>query len=311
MICFGFDTSNYTTSTAAFGEGVHSNHSRLLPVPDAARGLRQSDALFHHVKALPELFRALSDEVGKKPDAVAVSVSPRRAEGSYMPCFLAGKNAAEILSAGLSVPLYRFSHQEGHLAAAAYSSGNPELLKSPFLAWHLSGGTTELLYCEPGESGSLCVRRIGGTKDISAGQCVDRAGVALGLRFPAGGELEKLSLSGSAENLYRTKRDGLYFHLSGMENQFNALIANGRPPEDVAAFVLKSLEKLVAETTENALALYPGLPVLCSGGVMSCRSLSREMKRLFGAYTAEPALSRDNALGVAILGYLANGGDEA
>ena len=122
MICFGFDTSNYTTSAAAFGDGVCVNKSRLLPVPVSARGLRQSEALFHHVKALPELFGELCRETGAKADAVAVSDAPRRAEGSYMPCFLAGVNGAEILSKGLDVPLFRFSHQEGHLAAAAYSA---------------------------------------------------------------------------------------------------------------------------------------------------------------------------------------------
>ena len=309
MICFGFDTSNYTTSAAAFGDGIALNESRLLPVPDSARGLRQSDAVFHHVRALPALFASLQEKAGRRAEAVAVSVSPRRAEDSYMPCFLAGVNAAEVLAAGLGVPLFRFSHQEGHLAAAAYSAGRLSLLKESFLAWHLSGGTTELLFCTPGEGASLQAERIGGTKDISAGQCVDRAGVAMGLSFPAGKEIEALSLSGRAPKLYRTGRDGLYFHLSGMENQFQDLIRRGEPHENVAAFVLESLTRLIVETTGEALSLHPGLPVLCSGGVMSCRSLAEEMRRRFGAYTAEPSLSRDNALGIAILGNLAAGGD--
>ena len=305
MICFGFDTSNYTTSAAAFGDGVCVNKSRLLPVPVSARGLRQSEALFHHVKALPELFGELCRETGAKADAVAVSDAPRRAEGSYMPCFLAGVNGAEILSKGLDVPLFRFSHQEGHLAAAAYSAGRVSLLKEPFLAWHLSGGTTELLYCQPGDSCSIRAEKIGGTKDISAGQCVDRAGVAMGLGFPAGKEMEKLALSGRAPKLYRTARDGLFFHLSGMENQFTDLIGKGCSPSDVASFVLDSLTKLIVETTGDALSIYPGLPVLCSGGVMSCRKLADEMERRYGAATARPDLSRDNALGIAVLGYMA------
>ena len=310
MICFGFDTSNYTTSAAAFGDGVCVNKSRLLPVPGSARGLRQSDALFHHVRAMPEIFREMTEEAGTEAGAVAVSESPRRAEGSYMPCFLAGVNDAEILSRGLGVPLFRFSHQEGHLAAAAYSAGDLGLLERPFLAWHLSGGTTELLFCRPGEGHTILAEKIGGTKDISAGQCVDRAGVAMGLAFPAGRELEKLSLRGRAPKLYRTACEGLFFHLSGMENQFTEMIGKGTDPADVAAFVLESLTGLIVETTGDALAAYPGLPVLCSGGVMSCRKLAGEMQRRFGALTASPELSRDNALGIAILGYLAMKGEE-
>ena len=118
-------------------------------------------------------------------------------------------------------------------------------------------------------------------------------------------EMEKLALGGKAPLRYRTNRDGLYFHLSGMENQFSEMIEAGSEPSDVAAFVLDSLVRLITETTGDALALHPGLPVLCSGGVMSCRKLAGEMKRRFGAFTASPDLSRDNALGIAILGYLA------
>lgn len=308
MKCFGFDTSNYTTSTAAFGDGIAENVGKLLPVPENAKGLRQSDALFHHTRALPALFEELVSKVGDHADAVAVSVSPRRAEGSYMPCFLAGCASARVLASGLGVPLYTFSHQEGHLAAAAYSAHSLEILEAPFLAWHLSGGTTELLYCAPKGEYTFLAERIGGTKDISAGQCVDRAGVALGLKFPCGIALEKLSLEGKAGKLYQVKPDGLEFHLSGMENQFTDRIKRGESPENVAAYVLSSLEEIIVKVTAEALKKYPGLPVLASGGVMSCRALSGRMQREFGAKTAAPALSRDNALGIALLGYLKQGG---
>lgn len=308
MKCFGFDTSNYTTSTAAFGDGICENVGKLLPVPESAKGLRQSDALFHHTRALPELFEELVKRVGAGADAIAVSTRPRRVEGSYMPCFLAGCQAARVLAAGLGVPLYSFSHQEGHLAAAAYAAGSLSVLEAPFLAWHLSGGTTELLYCVPQEGGGLSAERIGGTRDISAGQCVDRAGVAMGLAFPCGVELEKLSLHGDPGKLYKAKRDGLEFHLSGMENQFGDRIRRGEPPENVAAFVLKSLEEILVSATRAALEAHPGLPVLCSGGVMSCQALASRMQKEFDAKTASPALSRDNALGIALLGYLKEGG---
>ncbi len=309
MKCIGFDTSNYTTSVASFSEGKQINIGKLLPVPESAKGLRQSDALFHHIKALPDLTSELIHSVGCGADAVAVSVSPRRAEGSYMPCFLAGHTVAHTLAKGLGVELYTFSHQEGHLAAAAYSANSQIIFHTPFLAWHLSGGTTELLHCVPSDDLTFRVECIGGTRDISAGQCVDRAGVALGLQFPCGIALEKLSLEGQAKSLYRVKYDDLYFNLSGMENQFTSRIKNGESPEDVAAFVLKSLEEIIVKTTANALTKYPGLPVLCSGGVMSCMSLQNRMHSEFGAMTAKPQYSRDNALGIAYLGYLKAGGD--
>ena len=76
--CFlGIDTSNYTTSAALFGEGkVLENRKRLLPVKPGERGLRQSDAVFHHVRQLPEVLGPVLEELKETPQAIGVSVSP-------------------------------------------------------------------------------------------------------------------------------------------------------------------------------------------------------------------------------------------
>ena len=154
MPVLGLDTSNYTTSAAVFDGAEGRNQGRLLEVRPGELGLRQSDALFQHVKHLPEVVEALLGEGGLGTvQAVGASTRPRAVEGSYMPCFLAGASQGQVLSQVLGVPFYAFSHQQGHLAAAAWSAGRLDLLDRPFLAWHLSGGTTELLRVEPGEDG--------------------------------------------------------------------------------------------------------------------------------------------------------------
>ena len=126
----GVDTSNYTTSAAVLdGEGqVLINAKRPLPVAEGACGLRQSDAVFSHVKNLPSLMEEVAPvlTLGRLV-AIGVSEAPRRAEGSYMPCFLSGVAAATSMAAVAGVPLYRFSHQCGHLAAAILSSGREDL----------------------------------------------------------------------------------------------------------------------------------------------------------------------------------------
>ena len=205
--CLGFDTSNYTTSAAVFGGGTAENRGRLLTVPEGALGLRQSDALFQHVKRLHLMVEQLRDEgaVGQIA-AVGASTRPREVEGSYMPCFLAGASQGRGLAAVLGVPFFSWSHQEGHLAAAAWSAGRMELLDRPFLAWHLSGGTTELLWVWP-EGTGLRTEIIGGSSDLSAGQLIDRTGVLLELPFPAGKALDELSRQGSAEG-FAVKLDG-------------------------------------------------------------------------------------------------------
>ena len=156
MSVVGFDTSNYTTSIALFDGIEGTNCSKLLPVKQGALGLRQSDAVFAHIKSLPELSGRLFSNVQKQNvEAIAVSTRPRAVDGSYMPCFMVGYAHAKILSDTLGVPLFEVSHQQGHVAASLWSADRMDLMDVPHLAWHLSGGTTELLLVEP-EKG-MCI----------------------------------------------------------------------------------------------------------------------------------------------------------
>lgn len=303
MLTLGFDTSNYTTSVAAFDGVGGKNCSRLLDVKPGELGLRQSDALFAHVKRLPELMQALSGEVRLQGvTAIGVSTRPRAIEGSYMPCFLAGWSQASCLSSLLGVPLYEFSHQQGHIAASLWSAGRLELLHTPHLAWHLSGGTTELLLVEP-EGKAVAARRIGGTSDISAGQLIDRTGKLLSLAFPAGKALDALSCTSSCKERYRVKLNGLDFSFSGIQNKAENFFAAGNSAADTARFVMNCIVGCIADVTRAAGLLYPGLPVVFSGGVAS-NSLLRQRMQEFAPIFAQPQYSTDNAMGIAVLAAL-------
>ena len=307
MPVLGLDTSNYTTSAAVFDGEEGRNQGRLLEVRPGELGLRQSDALFQHVKHLPEVVEALLGEEGLGTvQAVGASTRPRAVEGSYMPCFLAGASQGQVLSQVLGVPFYAFSHQQGHLAAAAWSAGRLDLLDRPFLAWHLSGGTTELLRVEPEEDG-VAVRAeiLGGTSDISAGQLIDRTGVLLGLSFPAGKEVEKLSRQAQKREYYKVKVNGLTFSLSGMENKVRQMVQRGEEPAEIAWFAQETVCRVVQACTKAAMEQYPGLPVLCSGGVASNGRLKELLRQNCGALFAQPQFSTDNAMGTAILTWRA------
>jgi N6-L-threonylcarbamoyladenine synthase len=304
-ICFlGIDTSNYTTSLAIADEGgeIIANLKIPLSVKSGERGLRQSDAVFQHTKNLPEIFSMAEDYLGNyKPVAVGVSVSPRSKEGSYMPCFLAGKAAAYSVAKTMGVPLFELSHQNGHVMAAAYSGGVPdELLKSPFLAFHVSGGTTEALLVRPTGYDFSC-EIIGGTKDINAGQAIDRVGVAMGLDFPCGPELERLALE-CGEKIPQKRvcvSDG-YCNLSGLENKAVALFEQTENKNLVAAYVIDFVGETLERITDDLRSKYPGYPIVYSGGVMSC-SILRDRLKKENCYFAKPAFSADNAAGIALL----------
>lgn len=293
----GIDTSNYTTSAAAFDGRDGVNRSRLLDVAPGQLGLRQSDALFSHVKRLPVLMEQLFSAVSPgEIQAVAVSTRPRAVEGSYMPCFLAGVAVAKSLAAALGVPCHEVSHQQGHVAAALWSAGRMDLMDKPHLAWHLSGGTTELLSITP-EGKNVRAEKIGGTSDISAGQIMDRTGKLLALPFPAGKALDQLS-QGVDVKPFRVKTQGLTFSLSGLENQVAAFYQRTNSPEETAAFAVSSVCDVVLRTTREAQKQYPGLEVVFSGGVASNVTLRRVYG--FGVFAA-PQFSTDNAMGVAVL----------
>ena len=304
MNVIGIDTSNYTTSIAFFNGEGGENCSRLLPVKQGELGLRQSDAVFAHIKSLPELSGRLFSHVRLDNIAgVGVSTRPRAVEGSYMPCFMVGYSHGKLLSDMLGVPLVEVSHQQGHVAASLWSAGHLELMDQPHLAWHLSGGTTELLLVEPDGKNVTC-SKIGGTTDISAGQLIDRTGQLLELPFPSGKHLDALSHDAVMKDVFKVKCSNMSFSLSGVQNkvqQFHSVHCDTR---ETAAYALRCVATAVYLATQQAMKEYPGLRVVFSGGVAS-NSMLRQVVAPLDPVFSQPQFSTDNAMGVAVLTHRA------
>ena len=218
-----------------------------------------------------------------------------------MPCFMVGYSHAKMLADLLKVPLVEVSHQQGHVAASLWSAGRLDLMDKPHLAWHLSGGTTELLLVEPEGKNVRCTR-IGGTTDISAGQLIDRTGVMLGLRFPAGKHLDALSREVENREVFRVKCPEMEFSLSGVQNKVEQYHRQNADAAMTAAYALNCVCYAVQRATENALKAYPGLDVVFAGGVASNGMLRQKVAHLSPVF-CEPAFSTDNAMGVAVLAH--------
>lgn len=309
----GIDTSNYTTSIAltdAFGR-IQFDKRKPLVVKQGERGLRQSHALFQHMENLPLLLHeVLQEPFRSQIKAIAVSNRPRPVEGSYMPVFKAGIQFGTVLSDALSVPYYTFSHQEGHLAAAAYDTPLKEA--TSYLAYHLSGGTCELLDVDEKN-----ISIIGGSSDISFGQLLDRLGVAMGFAFPAGKAMDEIVLGLSGEKRKKQLKPiplkGLYLNLSGIETQTLRMLQASNEEDkqemqnalllEVFMKIADSLEKL----TKEALKLSGQKQVLFTGGVSASAFLRERLsqafdKENFDLIFGEPQLSSDNAVGISLLG---------
>ncbi|MDY3954684.1 MAG: hypothetical protein SOY83_04280 [Anaerovoracaceae bacterium] len=309
-----FDTSNYTTSAAVVDDSrnIVVDIRKGLEVKQGDRGLRQSYALFQHIENLPFLIERVFQEVNRDGiKAVAVSNKPRPLKDSYMPVFRGGEGFARAAAAALGVPLFCFSHQEGHLAAAGYGT-SLERVDGEYLAYHLSGGTCELLLVQ-GER----IEIIGGTKDISFGQLIDRAGVAMGMQFPAGSRMDAIALKIKGCNLPAEKNpfkpialDGLRFNVSGIETQFiRALKESGGEEERefLVYWLFRSMLDCLAKLTVRAAETRKNAKILFSGGVSSSRFLREGLaesleKEPFDLGFGMPQLSSDNAVGIALLG---------
>ena len=312
-LILGIDTSNYTTSAALLDlkDGKIYQAKQLLPVKPGEAGLRQSDAVFHHTRQLPEQLEQLKPVLQNDTIcAVGVSSRPRNLDGSYMPCFLTGLGMARGIALTQHLPLHITSHQIGHVLAALYSAGRLELRHRPFLAFHVSGGTTDSLYCAPDAAELLKITPCGTSLDLKAGQAIDRVGLMLGLQFPCGKALEQLAAGCTEKVSVRPVTRGMDCCLSGLENQCRKLLENGTAKETVAKFCLLTVAETVRAMTRAALQNYGDLPVIYAGGVMSNRLIRPIISRQIDCAFAEPDFACDNAAGVAVYAALREKGED-
>ncbi len=304
-IYLGIDTSNYTTSVCLYhsDSGKVISKRKLLPVRDGELGLRQSDAVFHHVQQISSLFEEAFDGFSDSLKAIGVSYAPRTAEGSYMPCFTVGTAIADVLSSVLKVPVYRFSHQQGHIAAALYSIDRLDLLMKRHIAFHVSGGTTEALLVNDGD-GFLPTRIVAQTLDLNAGQLIDRIGVMLGLHFPCGKELEQLALQWEEPVRVKATLKGLNCCLSGGQNIAQKHLKEGKSPAYIARFAMEFISTALAGMSRGIREAYGDLPFVYAGGVMSDSIIRDRVTTGEGCVFALPAFSSDNAAGTAVLAFI-------
>lgn len=307
-VVLGIDTSCYTTSLAVFSEGMLLGDVReMLPVPQGGRGLRQSEGFYHHHRQLPTLARIMADTVPefRKLTAIAYSAAPRPVEGSYMPVFTAGEDFAKTLSAVLDIPLIPLTHQEGHISAASWAAGFDE--SEPFLAVHLSGGTTEFLQViRNGVRYDISI--LGGTRDISAGQLLDRAGVMMGYPFPAGRHLDQAAMESPARDpLFPVSVKAGWINLSGLENTAQKHYENSGNPAETATGLLSAVSRSVGKALKTAVETTDIRRILFSGGVSASAYMRHYLKehkqfRHMDMVFCPGQYSVDNAVGIARTG---------
>ncbi|MCT4621561.1 MAG: O-sialoglycoprotein endopeptidase [Marinisporobacter sp.] len=307
-LVLGIDTSNYTTSIAIVDHenNLIIDHRKILAVKEGTRGLRQSDALFQHVINLPVLFEKISElNLGTRIKIVSVSSSPRPVEGSYMPVFRAAQSFGKTIAHTLNCTYKEFSHQEGHIEAAKWSIGKK--LESEFVGVHISGGTTEILHVKNNDEFGYTINILGGTSDISAGQFIDRVGVSLGFKFPAGKEMDQLAINTlKKEIVLPVSMKNTHMSFSGPETAIQKLVNKDVDQASLAKAVLECIACSLKKTILNTLKSTGLKQVLMMGGVASSQYIKKylleNMPKEYEIYFGEAKYCTDNAVGTALLG---------
>ena len=300
MITLGIDTSNYATSVGLVDNNTNRvlyHEKRFLPVEPGRIGIRQQQAVFEHIKNLTDIFSSFR---GEGIGAVGVSVTPKSEENSYMPCFLAGKMSAYSIGAALGVPVIETSHQTGHLTSALFDLDKEELFNRDILMLHVSGGTTDIMLARNGQ----VVQTLGSSLDLFAGQAVDRLGVKLGFPFPAGVYVSETAAGCQDKINTKVSVIGYNCNLSGLENQCDKLLKEGYSREYVCRYCLTFIANTLVKMIHNVREDYGNLPLVLAGGVMSSEVIKEIITgKIPDAMFVTPAMSRDNAVGVAVNAY--------
>lgn len=300
----GIDTSCYTTSVAVIGEdgSLLSEARQILSVKPGRCGLQQSEMVFQHTRNLPLLMEKALQSDDIEICGVGVSGCPRPIADSYMPAFLAGVSAAKSIAAVSKIPLYTISHQENHMEAGMWSAGGPKAER--FLMLHASGGTTDMLLAQKEADGRYLLEQIGGSMDLHAGQFIDRVGVALGLQFPTGPELEKLAETADYMTELPVSVRKLQVSLSGPATAALRKLQAGEDKAALALGVEYALAETFARMLRNGTAAYAAADVLLVGGVASNKFIRAHVeeklqKRNIRLWVPEARFSCDNASGCA------------
>ena len=307
-LVLGIDTSNYKTSVALIDteKNVICNYQEFLEVKKGERGLRQSNALFQHVMKLPELIESAMTQIQPENIAgIAVSSKPRPVEGSYMPVFNAGVSVARTLGAALQVSVECFSHQEGHIEAVKHNSPMKDVKR--LICFHFSGGTSEALLVEDQNVDGMTIEIIGGSKDLAFGQVLDRLGVALGMDFPSGQEMDEIACKTSLLKpniLTKIKCQNGYLNLSGIETNCQRSIGQIDDAQ-LITMTFYRLAEAIETMTRQLAEKYEIRKFLFAGGVSSSKYIRNylaehltDLEICFG----DSKLSTDNAVGIALLG---------
>lgn len=300
----GIDTSAYTTSISLIDKkgNIIYDFRKKLDVPIGNIGLRQQEAIFQHLGNIPEILFKLDVDFNRI-DSISVSSMPRNVNNSYMPVFMVGKNYGQALSKACNAKFIEYSHQEGHISAALIDCY--KVIENPFLTIHISGGTTEFLLTKKVRKGFES-KILGGTKDITFGQLIDRIGVFMKFPFPAGMKMEEYI--NEKNNIIKMPKisGNSYINLSGIENYLKDKYINKKySNEEIISSLFYYIAICIIHIINEIKKNYCFNSIVITGGVSSNKyiryNIENKLSENFNIIFPNIGYSTDNAIGNSFL----------
>ena len=239
-------------------------------------------------------------------DAIAVTYGP-----GLVGALLVGVSAAKAISFATDIPLVGVHHIEGHISANYIENMN---LEPPFVCLVVSGGHSHLVVVK--NYGEYEI--IGRTRDDAAGEAFDKVARAIGLGYPGGPKIDKVSKEGNPEAIHfpraKVNESEYDFSFSGLKsavlNYLNGCKMKGEEynQADVAASFQKAVVDVLVEHSLHAVETYGLNKFAIAGGVASNSSLRKAFeeecqKRNIEFYHPSPIYCTDNAAMIGVAGY--------
>jgi N6-L-threonylcarbamoyladenine synthase len=311
MLLLGIETSCDDTATAVVENGrlVRSSVSTNQDAFHAKYGgIVPEIASRQHVALLSAAVEDSVDRAGTSLEAID-GIAVTRGPG-LIGSLVVGVAAAKALAFALNKPLYGINHLHGHIFAAFLD--REDVPQYPFLALLVSGGHSQLVEVD----GPTQMRIIGRTKDDAAGEAYDKTARLLGLGFPGGPQIDKLSREGNAQAIafprHRREPGSLDMSFSGLKTAVRYFVeseaGSAATKADVAASFQAAVIDVLMNRVDAAFEQVPYTSIVLSGGVAANSALQatlREWSARTGvpAFIPPPKYCTDNAAMIAAAAF--------